>query len=175
MARTAIITSGDNLTMNVYITDQVKSLPQEQLNSSCNQNSALLSWQHGKPHQHKGPNNQSSDNPHRNLKCNYCHKVGHIKVDCRKKKRADEKQESAKMAAAEVQLPEEFHGLAFMTTSTDQQPEEVFAASTHLQQAGVEEDEWIGDSGCTNKTHCQSLEMDEEPSASSQPSHLFIW
>jgi len=98
MARTDIITSGDNLTMNVYITDQVKSLPQEQLNSSCNQNSALLSWKHGKPHQHKGPNNQSSDNPHRNLKCNYCHKVGHIKADCRKKKRADEKQESAKMS-----------------------------------------------------------------------------
>lgn len=43
MARTAIDTSdSDNLTTSIQLT---KLLPQEQLNGSCNPNSALLSWQ----------------------------------------------------------------------------------------------------------------------------------
>jgi len=160
MARTAIITSGDPITMTTLLT---KLLPQEQLNNTCSSNNALLSWQHGPPpngsrNNHNNNSKQgSSENPHKNLKCHYCHKVGHVLADCRKKKRADERRQQsagsshhpAHMAVTE-EPSEEFHGIAFMATSTtEEQPEEVFAASTNLQQAGVGEDEWIMDSGCT--------------------------
>jgi len=65
------------------------------------QNTALLSWRHG-------PDREGAK------KCWYCHKVGHLKKDCRKLQRAEEKCNLADGDGKDVPAePEAFYGIAF--------------------------------------------------------------